>query len=324
MKIRFTTPRQAAHIDQGTRVNYAEPKRHAYRLRWYLILLVVASPLLYFAWQAAATLWKIEAPGYVELPTFNVIAPQSAMVERVLVTRDAQVTPGQPLLQLHRGEIDARIATLRTRLEAPAANPTTPASAQEQAWLSDAVARYQRLFDAGAATRAELDEARARLAAAQPTARPLSAAERQERSGWQSELAELESLKQALLLRAPVKGTVVRLETHDGLNVQAGQPLLSLQENTTARISALLPSRHAQYARAGQHATVSWPSGDKVPAVVLYDGIIAERVPEVLRRFGDAGQGILVQLQLTRPIPPALQVNNVAVSVSFHRKLPSF
>ena len=321
MKIRFTSPRSAPDVDHGIRVPYAPPKRQAFRLRWYLILLLVSSPLLYLGWQALLGLWRIEAPGYVERPTIELTAPVAAQVARIVVRENQPVRRGEPLLELQRPELDLRRQTLRQRLAQPA--PAPAGDAGQLALLRASLARYQRLFDAGAATRGEVEAARLRLGDAETALRPPAAsttADARERQGWQAELAEVEQLRRNLLLRAPADATVVALNTRPGLSAQAGQTLLSLQERAVARVVALLPPQQARYARAGQSATVVWPSGEAVPARVSANGTVTERIPDTLREFGGSRQGILVRLQLLAPLPARLNVDHLTVGVRFARE----
>lgn len=323
MKIRFNPHRTAPNLDQGIKVPYAAPQRQAFRLRWYLILLLISTPLLYLAVRALLSLWLIEAPGYVALQVYDISAPQAGQVARLLAHDSQPVRHGQPLLELRQPELEARLAILRQRL----ATPSRPASLRRDdavvlSLLRQNLARYQRLFDAGAATRGELDAARLRLDEAQ-AARPMPSRDNneQQRRDWRWQLAEAEALQQSLLVRAPADGTVLRVETQPGLSVQAGQTLLALQQRGTARVVALLPPRHASYARAGQRATVFWPSGEQAAARVLYNGSISAKVPEALRSYGDLHQGVLVQLELLSMPPAWLQVNNMAVNVRFPHEL---
>ncbi len=322
MKIRFTSPRSAPDVDNGIKVPYAPPKRQAFRLRWYLILLLVSSPLLYMGWRALTGLWLIEAPGYIERPTIQLNAPQAALVGKIAVRENQPVRQGEPLIELHRTELDQQRQTLRQHLDQPSTPPPPAADAGQLALLRESLARYQRLFDAGAATRGELDAARLRLREAQAALRAQpSGADERERRNWQIELDGVERMRQSLLLLAPADATVLTLETRPGLSVQAGQTLLTLQENTAPRVVALLPPSYARYARAGQPAKVVWSSGETAQARVLFNGTLSERIPEVLREFGGTRQGILVHLELLAPLPEQLKVNNLAVSVRFSRQL---
>lgn len=322
MKIRFTSTRSAPDIDQGIKVPYAPPKRHAFRLRWYLILLLASSPLLYVFWGILSSWWLIEAPAYIELPVYSITAPQSAQVSAVHVQEYQHVQKGQPLLELRRAELDARAQTLRQLITSPSrpAHPSLATEEKQLVLLRESMERYQRLFNEGAATKGELDAIKLRLLEAETLRAKAALPSMDPRArDWQIELDEIEALRRNLTVYAPSDATVLRVETLAQHNVLAGQPLLTLQQNIEPRVIALLSPRHADYAHTGQQAWVSWSSGEKIEARVLYNGTVSERIPEMLRGFDNQSQGILVQLKLLGPLPEHLKVNNVAVNVRFPR-----
>ncbi len=63
MKVRFTSNKERNPTqDGGLKVIYAPSKRIAYRLRWYLILLVVASPFIWFSSKLIGTMVLVDTP----------------------------------------------------------------------------------------------------------------------------------------------------------------------------------------------------------------------------------------------------------------------
>lgn len=326
MKIRFDSPRTSPEDDNGTKVQYAPAKRQAFKLRWYLLLLLAASPFLYAAWIALANWWTIEAPGYIVLPVHSITAPQNAVVENLNLTDNAVIRAGQPLLQLRRPELDSQIKALQTILQHSQASPPPSAARSDnrvaRSYAEQLVASYRKLFAQGAATRAELNEAEARLAASQPPAPvrlPPDNTAYNQNIQQQAQLQALLEQQSALQLKAPVSGRVQGIFTHSGLPVQQGQKLLTLQEDQPLKIVALLPAHYNRYASASQQATVILPDGRKLAAQVLFNGIETEQVPEVLRALGSDKQGIVLQLKTLQDVPAELRLNNLPVRVVFKR-----
>jgi multidrug resistance efflux pump len=138
---------------------------------------------------------------------------------------------------------------------------------------------------------------------------------------WYSRVADTELSAENILIKTPNESIVVRLETQEGINVQAGTPLITIQETTKPRIIALLAPRYAPYVIPGQTATVQWDSGLSVKATVLYAGTISSRIPEKMRNFRNQGQGIVVELELLETIPVELAINELPVKVRFSRNL---
>lgn len=333
MKIRFTSPRTTPEDDQGTRVPYAPAKRQAFKLRWYLLMALVASPFLYALWLGLNHEWKIEAPGYITLPVHDIIAPQNAIVTQLAVNENSTVQSGQLLLQLRRPELDSQIRELETIVAAsvrtaPAPPPVAVVAnsipASQRQYIENLTNSYRKLFAQGAATRAELNEAEARLAAiqARPAAAPppqINQDNHEQKVRLQAQLSALEEQRAALQIATPLNGRVLNLYTRNGLPVQQGQKLLTLQENGPLKIIALLPPQNSEYARANQQATIVLPNGQQLAATVMFNGQVTEAVPEILRVLGTEKQGIVLQLKSQTDIPPALRLNNLPVTIRFTR-----
>ena len=69
MKIRFDSRKELNPTqEQGLNVLYAPGKRTAFRVRWYLILFLVASPLIWLGGKLAYGMLMIDAPAQLRLP----------------------------------------------------------------------------------------------------------------------------------------------------------------------------------------------------------------------------------------------------------------
>lgn len=330
MKIRFNPPRQHPSEDQGLTVSYAPAKRQAYRLRWYLILLLVASPLLYVLWSAGWMFWQQDAPGYVELPVYTLNSPQSGVIEQLQVSNGSQVKAGSVLLSIRNPERDTRIRLLQQQISQlqqtlpPAANPVPRATVDPAyvRYLQQSLADYQALFKAGAATRAELNEAMARLAAVREApAPPAAPVLTPDTRGLQTELDALLAQQQGRVLMAPVAGQVSQLQHLPGMAVREGEPLLQLQQSERMQIIALLPERLASLANPGQMVEVYWPDQRRSRAVIRDNIRLSEAIPTTLSQFGDAQQGIVVRVELLDVPPAHYLVRQLRVKVVLPRQL---
>jgi multidrug efflux pump subunit AcrA (membrane-fusion protein) len=321
MKIRFTSQRSAPDVDQGIRVSYPPAKRTAYRLRWYLILLVVSSPLIYMVWSFSADTWLIEAPGYLEMPVYNIDAPISGRVTSLFVKNQQAVAKGESLIELSRPEQEelARMLQLEysDTVTLQAADDTTIRRKLEI--LRESQTTYDRLFKVGAATRGELEAATLRLMDAESAYLRY----RNELQQKKSQVNERKAAARPLMIYAPSDSVVLNINVQPGINVLEGTQLLTLHRESEPRIIALLPPRYAGYARTGQEGLVIWPNGARTKARIIYDGVISERMPARLQVFGIQNQGILVEMKLLQPLPDRLNVINLPVKVRFSRDYSS-
>ena len=303
MKINFNRKPSEPNIEQNLKVPYAPAKRQLFQFRWYLILALVASPFVYVFWSALMGWFMVDAPGYVEIPTYQMFAPQPSVVDKIIVKENQVVAKGSPLIQLNRPDDVKRLEILRDE----SYNPDPKALYEKQVELvRKSLKDYESLYKSGAATSGEVDAARLRL---------LQVVSMDQR--WQTQLADTELAAQSILIKAPNDSIVIRVDTKEGVSVQTGNPLITIQETTKPRVIALLAPRFALYAHPGQTATVQWESGLKVQATVLFEGTVSSQIPEKMRNFKNQGQGVVVQLELHSDIPGALAVDNLPVKVKF-------
>jgi multidrug resistance efflux pump len=307
MKINYNRKPTEPDVEQNLKVPYAPAKRKLFQFRWYLILALVVSPFVYVFWSALTGWFMVDAPGYVEIPTYQMFAPQASVVNKILVKENEAVEKGAELIQLIRPEGEKRLEILREETY----NPSPKALYGKQVELvRKSLKDYEALYKSGAATIGEVDAARLRL---------LQVMSMDQR--WLTQLADTELSAQNIVIKAPNNSIVIRIETKEGISVQQGDPLITIQEATKPRVIALLAPRFALYARPGQKASVQWESGLEVDATVLFEGTISSRIPEKMRNFKNQNQGIVVQLELHSDIPGTLAVDSLPVKVKFARNL---
>lgn len=305
MKINFNRKPTEPDIEGNLRVPYAPAKRKLFQFRWYLILALVVSPFVYVFWSALMGWFMVDAPGYVEIPTYQMFAPQHSVVNKILVKENEVVEKGVALIQLIRPEGEKRLEILRDETYNP--SPKDLYSKQVEL-VRKTLKDYEALYKLGAATIGEVDAARLRL---------LQVMSMDQR--WLTQLADTELAAQNILIKALNNAIVIRIETKEGVNVQRGDPLITIQETTKPRVIALLAPRFALYAHPGQMATVKWDSGLEVEATVLFEGTVSSQIPEKMRNFKNQNQGVVVQLELRSNIPGELAVDSLPVKVKFKR-----
>ncbi|RYJ64264.1 HlyD family secretion protein [Pseudomonas songnenensis] len=333
MKIKFSSAKeQQPTQEQGLQVLYAPGKRMAFRLRWYLILFAVVSPLLWLVTRWALALWLIEAPAQLHLPGVELRARDGAQVYQVLVQPGQRVKSGEALVRLDNPEWRAR----RFLLAAADAPGTAEREALErerallESQLSRAQARVdqmQELFDRGAATRGELllavDQRDARLRdlyqLAQRTRPAVSADQRQR----ELERAWLDSRLQALELRAEEDGKVGEILVAPGENVGPGTPLLRLEREGEAQVWVYLDPRHAADAAVGKSLTLVFPDGSKRAAQVMQTVDDAASVPVELRAPFSAPTRSLRVIARVDDLPERWRIDRLGLKARFpHDWLP--
>lgn len=139
-------------------------------------------------------------------------------VAEVLVHEGDAVTGGQPLVRIDARDVEAKAAQVGAAVAAAAA-------ARDQA--ATHAGRMRRLYADSAAPKAMLDAAETGLAQAEAGLRAANA------NG-----AEVESVRDYAIVRAPFAGTVTRRFVDPGAFAAPGMPLITIQDESRLRIAA--------------------------------------------------------------------------------------
>ncbi len=189
-----------------------------------------------------------------------------ATVERVLVHEGEAVAAGQVLLTLDVRDIEARATQAGGALDAA------------RAMLGDAersAERMRALFADSAAPRAQLDAAEAALDRAQASV-----------SAATGGVAEARANGTYGVIRAPFAGVVTERHVDPGAFAAPGSPLLTVEQSSTLRVSALVPPAATGALRRGQSISLLI---EGVAATGTVEGVVA------------ASSGGLFRLNVTVP-----------------------
>lgn len=331
MKVRFDSPKETRPAEeQGLQVLYAPGKRMAFRLRWYLLLLLVASPLLWLGGQWLLALERIEAPARLYVPALQVRAFESAQIREILVEPGQVVAKGDLLMRLDNPQWRERLALLA---DAEAAVPVAAGElpSRERQLLRSAVgaaeqrlAEVRRLLAQGAATRVELFQVEAERDARQQALlqfeqrllqpEPATMVQRRLERRW------LEQRLAGLDVRAPEDGRVLDLAVDPGESVAAGLPLLTLEKRQRVQVWVYLPARHAAYAQPGQELSLRLPDGTRQSARVVRQVYDTARVPAELQpAFASSARTLLVLVEPTEALADLWRINQLGLQARFPR-----
>ncbi len=336
MKIRFDSAKEHHPArDGGAKVLYAPGKRTAFRLRWYLILLLVASPILIFAGKLAWSIWIVEVPAQILFSITEVRSRDAAQVTRVLVEPGQKVERHQLLVELENPEWRLRLEQLRA-VSAELANlPYTRSGSLNQVFTDQLeraerrIAIVTRLLSQGAATRGELmaaaddrDGKLAQLLELQQREMQASANPSDVRADGMRDAEEnwLQQKLSSLASRAQSAGEVVEILVNEGENVGPGTLLMRLRSSDAATIYAYIDLAYADYAQAGQALRLKLPDGRWLDAHIRSDPHMTETIPSDIRAaFSSQKRGLLVIVETDEAIPPRWLVNQLPLEARFSR-----
>lgn len=349
MKVQFTSDKQRApDVEQGVKLPYAPGKRAASKAGWYVILFIVSSPLMYFIYQIFATSVLVEEPGYVTLIKREVSAGASGKIAALDVEVGDDVREGEVVARLVDLNLEAEArrvaaemaALVQERVDGP--TPTQRSLATHRLDLAEDELRFhqqrqdaiERLFQQGAATRAELNNADAAVRRAQLTVTevreaiaamdrtPLGAADSVDYARLRARAAELDSRREQLLQRAPTTGRVLDIFAQPNEVLAPGDPMLLIGEPKGPYITVYIDPKYSKYAELGQRATIKFPNGAKVGAQVVELPEVTQRLPaEFVGPLGLRRMKVLARLEADEPLSVGNRVDGLPVTVRFPFKL---
>jgi len=194
----------------------------------------------------------IEAAGIAE-PVRRAVLSTKLMgsVVSVRVREGERVGPGQVLARVDARDIAARREQVRARV------------AEAEALRADAATqaeRFRALYRDEAATKVQLEATETGLARAEAALAAARGAE-----------SELEAIGAYAALRAPFAGVVASRAVDPGAFVAPGQPILTVEDGATLRITVTVAPRTARGLRPGDRlpATI-----EGVPAEAMVEGVV--------------------------------------------------
>lgn len=329
MNIHFDQQVQSPNRIGGMNVHYPPAKRMGMRWRWFVVVMLALSPLLFILYRVFFEVTIIESVGRVIAHDVAVIAPSSSTISGLYVKNGDSVRKGAPLAVLIDPQAQARRSLTEQEHSALSANTGNALEGALQLALSieqrmaSELAKRRRLMHVGAATAAEVAEAEGRLDAARRDV--LRAREDMRTSSIRILRTEQEMLvplgqKEGLTLVSPIDGQVLAVRTVVGASVMQGASLLTLVAMEDISIIAYVQEKDVEPILAKGTAEIRFHTDAlSVPCRVSMWPQVTD-VPSSRRAHDDP----LVPLLLTpeKNLPQQYAVNGLPCTVFFGVRNP--
>lgn len=230
--------------------------------------------------------------------TVTVTSKTAGYVRAVHVAAGDHVSAGQVLVDLEANDVRAGVSRARAELDHAGESKAEAASGVEAARVAAKLAettrdRVRRLFDSGAVTRQEFDEAESK---AQGTAAQLQMAEARLRAASsvidvsRAALAETQATLDYARVVAPFAGRVVERRVDPGTFASPGIALLVLDDEATLRIEAAVEESRGAALALGDSVTV-----------VVNGATLAGTIGELAPSVDTAARAFVVKIDLRAP-----------------------
>jgi multidrug resistance efflux pump len=98
-------------------IEYSPAKRHLAKWQWYLLVLVILSPLIYFLSALLIDSLVVTASGYISYDNIAVRAPENGYIKNILIKEGQQIKLGQCLIKIDSPVLNKELIHLKKELD---------------------------------------------------------------------------------------------------------------------------------------------------------------------------------------------------------------
>jgi multidrug efflux pump subunit AcrA (membrane-fusion protein) len=335
VNIQFKSAKELAPKEEsGIEVIYGPGKRVAFKLRWYLILFLVSTPLFLILYSIASSMVLMESSGKLVLPSREVFAQTSGRVEQVVGIDGDEASTETPILILSNLSSVANLEELiRMRKRNGAYEGFSGFETLEDILQRQALeakqweAKISRYVEGGITSASELRDASRQLSDANRSLLETRIRKQQ----WQADQhrREQEGVSEAdinlarhqvdaLIVKSPDAAILVEVYAQKGQWVERGEAVARIRDNAPIQVWLYISPEYAEYARKGERLSVILPNGDKVKATIVKSAERALKMPNELRQaFSGNEPGLLAMAEIEDPISIDWQIEQLPVTARF-------
>lgn len=343
MKISFQTEKQKNPTkNDGFKVIYAPAKRLAFKVRWYLLLSLIMSPLMVFAWHLINQQVLITADGILTTEPIILVAAEEGFIRSINVIPGDRVQSQQNLLQMH-SPILMKEQELLSRnyqqflthheqgLDSIEALHKRQIATYKKAEVTQRLINeeYQKYNDRGMLPLNDrLLIEQNNIAAKGRYQQALISYETaviEHKNGALAKtlldieraLTQIEAKSQMLTILTPKMAVVNDIMVKEGQFVKQSEPLVAISNLAKPVVNVYLDPERMDYVVIGQTAIITLPNGKTYDGVVNTPTQLSEKLPDVLSGpFEGSKPAIKVTLDIS-PIPDVM-LEGLPVKVRFH------
>lgn len=308
--------------ENGMQVIYGQEKRGGYRFRWYLILLIILSPIIFMVYTFLKQYLFITAMGIVTTGPVIITAAQNGIVKNIDVQDNEFVLDEQLLVELSapilEQEIEFIIAELQQindkKIDAIEDDFSPYLSAiraakQNLKKVSKIKLNYDQYSREGKVSQVDYaaiigmyNAAQNNLTASYIALNQAKIAQKQRvlaggiakvTRDLNQSLTTKKNQLDALSVKAPYMGLVIDINALTGQQVSIGDPLITISPDVPPFVISYLEPKYIEKAKLGTLVTVKFPNGKKVEARVSSSIGLTSKLPAQLAKPFEGAKALL-------------------------------
>ncbi|WP_119343000.1 HlyD family secretion protein [Facilibium subflavum] len=344
MSLHFKKPQKSR---QSNNVNY-QHKKNISKWRWYFIVIIILSPLIYLAWVLINTHWFITAKGVLQFDVYTIRAPESAYIKNMYVSLGDTVAPQQTLVILSSPSLEKEFQLIKTQLSKLKESKALFQNKKQLAYLKklrqkaqqfvddsgDYYQRLQKYHNRGMLSILDLQKAYNDLHEARQSLINIDNLIAQNQSTYKRDtensylqdiralevrLKTLETKLEKLTIQWPQKAFIQQIYAKQGEFVMKGQALMMLSTRNNLHIRAYLDAKYLPYVYAEKKVTIYFPDNKKFAGEITQTPTFSHIDNTQVNIFKSQDRKIILIVKPTEKIPKGYQIYGLPVFIDIDR-----
>ncbi|WP_372881783.1 HlyD family secretion protein [Psychromonas sp.] len=315
MKIEFLLDKQKKpHSEKGMKVIYGGTKRTGYRIRWFLLVMAIISPLIFAAYYFMRSSILVIAPAIITYNPVGIDAPHEGMLVSIYPQEGDEIDKGAPLFKLEDNILNAEIAFLQKQLDKLKQfdeqrrqtnlnyylNAITNAQLHQKK-MQEIKLKFDDYVKKGNISTVDYAAILASYTQANKNVLDANISYEQAQLTLENQkivgevatairdiekaLSNKNSLRESLSVNTPFDAKVIEIQKLKGHNLRAGDDVLLISaKGASPQITAYLDSKYVSIAQVGQVAKIKFASGMKQTATVTKPTQLTSEIPSSLSK----------------------------------------
>ena len=325
---------------------YAPAKRHTAKWQWYLLVLIILTPVFYFAYKFLSYTFIPKAEGNITFEKIELKAPLNSYIKKIYVKQGEKVKKKQTLVLLDYPELSEDIIYLTKEIEFlqkkkessenPELKHLQEFKVETENYLVELNQNYEHLKKLrlkGLSTFLELQESRVDLNEGRVQVYNIEKTISESNYKYDLKIeelydakirklnSELEKAKRILegcTIKAPQNGIVVDVNVNNKEYVSVGKELLVLATDENMHVKAYLPSRFlSKGIQEGIKVELKFPNNFKKEGIIYKIKKQAELHPNISSVIKEEKNRVVILIRIIGNLPVKYKIFGLPVEVSF-------